>query len=114
MKNRDPLSDLLRNWQPQSPHRPEWLAQDTMRQIRHLPAKSFWREILTELLEQWLPAPRIWVPFSASVIMLFAIIQGNHAVEKAKALAAVKWQEQISQPLATRSLTGAYISSTQE
>lgn len=111
MNENDPLSRLLKNWQPQSPYGTEQIAQNVMRLIRQRQTEPLWKRLgiqWAEFLSDWLPSPNVLVPVAASIILFVGALQLTLGVREAKSLAALQWQEQLSNPLAKASLTGSY------
>jgi len=118
MKERDPLSKLLQNWQPQSPIDNQKFAKDVMRQIRQIKTEPSWKRVISvwsEILDEWLPSPRVLVPVAASLVLFLGGIEWTFKAEgQAKTLAALQWHERISKPLAKESLTGTYAQLTKK
>ena len=117
MNHQDPLSELFRNWKPQSPYHGDQFVQDTIRQIRKVQQESIWQRgyiACTEFLEIWLPSPEIGMPIAVSLILLMIFFHWPHAVQQGKALAALQWHEQFSNPLTEESLAGTYTQLTRK
>ncbi len=117
MNDQDPLSQLFKDWQPQSPHQGDRFVQDTLRRIRKVRQESLWKRALiacTEFSETWLPSPGIGVSVAASVILLLAGFYWSDAIQQGKSLAALQWHEQLSNPLSKESLAGTYAQFTQK
>ncbi len=107
----DPLSKLLKNWQPVNPGSTERFVQDTMQRIHGEKAIPIWQRqwsLWTEILDDWLPSPNIWLPAAASFILLLTVIQWLEAEQRAKTMAAIQWRQELIQPLNRLSLTGTY------
>ncbi len=111
------LSRLLRQWQPENPKTTASFVADTMRELRKEREASpwvKWGRTCAEFLDAWLPAPRILVPASACAIMLVIAMQWNDVAHEARSLAALEWQQRLSQPADRLSLTGAWLESRKE
>jgi hypothetical protein len=118
MKERDPLSQLLQNWQPKCPIDNQKFAYDVMRRIRQAKTEPFWKRAIatwSEVLDEWLPSPGILVPVAASLVLFLGVIQWTFKAEQqAKTLAALQWHEQVAKPLAKQSLAGTYVQLTRK
>ena len=111
MNSKDPLSKLLKSWQPRNPHPLPSFVSGTLREIRLSRAESPWVRFAgawDEFLRTWMPAPRVFVPVAAAFVLLVAVFHWTIATEKARTVAAMKWQQELTQPLSTVSLTGTY------
>jgi len=111
MNPSDPLENLLKSWTPQSPQDPPSFTRETMAHIRSLKKEPFLRKtlrIFDELSEDWLPSPGVLVPIAALLVLFVAVHQSQRGIENAKAVAALEWHEELSNPLAKTTLTGAY------
>lgn len=113
----DPLSKLLQQWQPEDPDPQTAFVPETLRRLRAERARSPWSrtsEAWTEFLNAWLPAPRILVPSAAAAIVFAVALQWNAIEREARGLAALAWQQTVSQPDARISLAGAWLESKKE
>lgn len=115
MKSNDPLSLLMKQWKPQNPHSTAKFVSDTLRILRQREARPAWRIAWDGWLEradgwmgEWLPAPRVLVPVAASLILLVVSFQWAKASRQAEAVAAFRWQQEMTQPMGQGSLSGDY------
>lgn len=111
MNPNDPLSRLLKSWEPESPYSSGQIAQNVLRRIRQGRVDPLWKRLAHhwgEILEEWLPSPNAWLPVAASLVLFLGVLQWNRGVNQAKMFAAMHWHEQLSSPLAKASLSGAY------
>ena len=115
MNSKDRLSELLKKWEPKSPHSTAKFVHDTLRTIRLRETRPGWRIAWDGWLERadgwmgdWLPAPRVLVPVAASLILLVVSFQWAKASRQAEAVAAFRWQQGITQPMGQGSLSGDY------
>lgn len=117
MKPDDSLSRLLRHWQPENPKTASSFVADTMRELRKDQQTSTsvkWGQALADFLDAWLPAPRILLPASTCAIVLAVALLWNSVAREARSLAALEWQQRLSQPSDRISLTGAWLESRKE
>lgn len=115
MKNHDPLSDLLKRWEPKSPHATAKFVNDTVRAIRLRETRPAWRiawdgwtERLDGWITEWLPAPRVLVPVAAALLVLTTALQWTSIDSHAPAVAALRWQQTMSQPMGGSTLSASY------
>ncbi len=111
MKNHSP--DLrLQQWQPVSPRSPAAFAADVLRQVRAIREESLAARglrVLTEFTETWIPSPSLLVPASLAVLLLLAGANWSTTRDEARALAALRWQQAITQTASPVSLAGAWL-----
>ncbi len=121
MNSKDRLSELLKKWEPRSPHSTAKFVNDTLRAIRMRETRPAWKlawdswfGVLDGWIVEWLPAPRTLVPVAAALLMTLTAWQWMHMERQADQLAALKWRQQMAQPMSQRSLSGVYASLVKE
>lgn len=115
MKPSDPLSDLLKRWEPKSPHMTAKFVSDALRAIRVRETRPGWRIAWDGWLErvdgwmgEWLPAPRALVPVAAALILFVTLVRWTAVDARTEAVAALRWQQSMNQPMGPTSLSGGY------
>lgn len=115
MNTRDPLDELLKKWELKSPHSTAKFVSDTLRAIRVRETRPGWRitwdgwlEGADDWMGEWLPSPRVLLPVAASLILLVVSLQWAKAGRQAEAVAAFRWQQEMTQPMGQGSLSGDY------
>lgn len=115
MNSNDPLDKLLKTWEPKSPHSPVKFAHDTLRAIRTRETRPAWRiawdrwlERVDSLILEWLPSPRTLVPVAAALMLTLTIVRWSSDSDQIEVVAALRWQQDMSQPLGRSSLSGGY------
>lgn len=109
----DPLSRLLKTWRPTPPDPvAQPLVQAILRQIRQEGSQTSWLSLFRkwdEALDEWLPSPALLVPACGVLMLIATAFQWNKALEQAKEIAALRWQEEISRPFNTVSISGTFV-----
>ena len=115
MNTRDPLDELLKKWEPQTPHSTAKFVNDTLRAIRLRETRPAWKiasdgwlERVDGWMSEWLPAPRVLMPVAAAAILMVTAFQWTSIDGHAEAVAALRWQQNMAQPMAGASLSGSY------
>jgi hypothetical protein len=121
MNENHELSKLLGQWQPKNPHSLPKFVNDTVREIRRLDNRPWWKvwadscsERADDLTAEWLPSPRALVPVAAAAILLVSIVQWTKVESQEDQIAALRWQQNNSMPTEGASLTGVYANIMQE
>lgn len=110
MKNHSP-DPWLRQWQPVSPRSPSAFTADVMRQVRATRAEGLVARglrTLAEFTDTWLPSPSILAPASLAVMLLLAGVHWSATRDEARSLAALRWQQAVTQTASPVSLAGAW------
>ena len=121
MNPKDPLHEILQKWEPKSPHSTAKFVNDTLRAIRLRETRPAWKILWHGWLEridgwmgEWFPAPQTLVPVAAALILLVTLIRWTDVDDHAKSVAALRWQQSMTQPMGQGSLTGRYASLIKE
>jgi len=116
MKSDDSLSNLLKRWEPKSPHTTAKFVNDTLRAIRLREQRPAWRMVRDGFLErldgwiiEWMPAPRVLMPVAAALILMVAGLQWMQVDREAPTISALRWQQNLAQPMGQGSLANSYV-----
>lgn len=104
----DPLDEVLRSWNPTSPHSNEKIVSDCMRSIRSTNhPKSFgFSQFIEKFVRTWLPEPSLLVPVATLIVVMITGYQAQSFFEQRRQTLALQAKQQLPNPLNETTLAG--------